>query len=150
MKNTKWALLAVLATTLAVAGFQTAHAELRFGPWVYYAPYYYPPDNQCLEFVSPMDFLPRYESPNPPVPSFDPGDNPPPGPLPRKVSLRDAARTHLQAGFSDMTGSVQSPGLTGASGYGFQDSQSLAGSQPASPAPPRPANRPMVSGQGTP
>jgi hypothetical protein len=57
--------LAVIALVVALQAPAFAMEE-RFGPWVYYAPYYFPPDNMCMGcFLSPLDWLPRYESPNP-------------------------------------------------------------------------------------
>lgn len=61
-----------LAMIAILVGLQAgASAEERFGPWVYYSPYYFSPDNSCLGcFLSPADWLPKYESPNPPKPSY--------------------------------------------------------------------------------
>jgi hypothetical protein len=64
---------AVVAAALIVTTIPgSAGAELRFGPWVYWPPYYYPTggdyDGLCL---SAPDFAPRYENPNPPAPRFD-------------------------------------------------------------------------------
>lgn len=65
-----------------------ATAEERFGPWVYYAPYYFPPEGACNgHCLSANSFLPTYESPNPPEPN---GERPPRPPRearqPTKVS----------------------------------------------------------------
>jgi hypothetical protein len=72
-----------------------AHAELRFGPWVYFAPYYFPPEGACNG--GPVDaraFLPKYESPAPPAPSYDPG--PPPEPKARtKAKVKSPAAMGL-------------------------------------------------------
>lgn len=64
--------LVLLVMIAFLLGFQTgACAEERFGPWAYFAPYYFPPDNSCLgNFCSPADYMPRYESPNPPKPCY--------------------------------------------------------------------------------
>jgi hypothetical protein len=82
MKNRNAILLAILSIMLVIAFQVPSFAEERFGPWVYYAPYYYPPSNQCLACItSPLAFLPRYESPNPPIPSNDPGPQCPHRPI---------------------------------------------------------------------
>jgi hypothetical protein len=74
---------AVLVGLIILSACCVAHAELRFGPWVYFAPYYFPPEGSCNGCpVGPQDFLPKYESPAPPMPSYDPG--PPPEPKPPK------------------------------------------------------------------
>lgn len=65
---------AALAVGLILAGACAAQ-DLRFGPWAYFAPYYFPPfvfDN-CA--VPVMAFEPRYETPPPPMPKWAP---PPP------------------------------------------------------------------------
>jgi hypothetical protein len=91
MKNRSAVLFAIFTITFVIASQVPSYAEERFGPWVYYAPYYYPPDNLCLACVSsPLDFLPRYESPNPPIPSHDPGPQCPPEPI-RKVGPQNSA-----------------------------------------------------------
>lgn len=88
MRNKKILLLIVLTM---IAGFAVSccHAGERYGPWRYYAPYYFPPggcDGHCW---SPLDFLPTYESPLPHRPSYDPGPRMRPG-YPAKV--RNMAR----------------------------------------------------------
>jgi hypothetical protein len=77
MKCTSVLLLAGLIAVMLLPGAAPA-SELRFGPWAYYAPYYFPPPDalQCL--LGPDAFNPKYESPAPPAPSSDPG--PPPCP----------------------------------------------------------------------
>lgn len=71
------------------------YPEPRFGPWVYFAPYYFPPDDCCCGYCfGPMDFLPQYESPNPPIPSHDVGpclNCGQPAPYPHKIRLRRRA-----------------------------------------------------------
>jgi len=72
MKTYKLALtsFAIIAFVMALQASACA-AEERFGPWVYYSPYYFPPDNCCLgRFLTPADYAPRYESPTPPKPSY--------------------------------------------------------------------------------
>ena len=80
--------LAIIAALLAVLLFalpMTSHSEERFGPWAYFAPYYFPPDKCCLgHCFGPEDFGPRYESPNPPIPKSDP----PPPPEPRRQRVQ--------------------------------------------------------------
>ena len=90
MKVSKRLLVFVLVALSSITLAASSHAEPRFGPWVYFAPYYFPPDGCCLGFCfGPNDFIPRYESPNPPIPSYDIGaclGYPRPAPLPRKVA----------------------------------------------------------------
>jgi hypothetical protein len=92
MRIRKTLLVGVLVVISAIAITASSHAEERFGPWVYFAPYYFPPDGCCLGYCfGPADFLPRYESPNPPIPSYDIGaclGSPGPAPYPRKVAPR--------------------------------------------------------------
>ncbi|MBI5568810.1 MAG: hypothetical protein HY914_02600 [Desulfomonile tiedjei] len=61
----------VLVLIAVIAAFPAASsAEQRFGPWAYYAPYYFPPGLACIgHCFTPLDLLPRYESPNPEPPS---------------------------------------------------------------------------------
>lgn len=70
MKHHPAAWIFIVAAALFVALPSLSCAEERFGPWVYYAPYYYPP---FMKFAGrpmcPQDFAPKYESPNPPQPS---------------------------------------------------------------------------------
>lgn len=48
-----------------------AYSEERFGPWKYFAPYYFPPEKCCLGYCfGPDDLFPRYETPPPPRPSY--------------------------------------------------------------------------------
>jgi hypothetical protein len=83
MRNKKILLLVVLTM---IAGFAACcHAGERYGPWRYYAPYYFPPggcDGHCW---SPLDFMPTYESPLPQRPSYDPGGTCRPPGYPAKV-----------------------------------------------------------------
>jgi hypothetical protein len=86
-------ILIFVFTIISVIAIQTSsHAETRFGPWLYYAPYYFPPDGSCLGYCfGPDDFRPKYESPNPPIPSHDMGaclGCPRPAPYPKKVTSR--------------------------------------------------------------
>ena len=70
MKHHPAAWILIVAAALFMALPSLSSAEERFGPWVYYAPYYYPPN---MKFAGrpllPQDFAPKYESPNPPQPS---------------------------------------------------------------------------------
>lgn len=70
MKHHPAAWIFIVAAALFSALPSLSCAEERFGPWVYYAPYYYP---QNMKFAGlplcPQDFAPKYESPNPPQPS---------------------------------------------------------------------------------
>jgi hypothetical protein len=92
MRIRKTLLVCVLVILSAVAIAASSNAEQRFGPWLYWAPYYFPPDGCCLGYCfGPDDFRPRYESPNPPIPSYDIGacvGCPQPAPYPQKVHPR--------------------------------------------------------------
>jgi len=61
-------LVLVLAITMIAAMHSSTQAELRFGPWVYYAPYYFPPPEASPECWPVGALAPRYESPPPPPP----------------------------------------------------------------------------------
>ncbi len=59
----------------------TAYADLGtvFGPWRYYAPYYFPPEvTQGPTCFRPQQFLPRYQDPNP-LPDIPGPEQPAPG-----------------------------------------------------------------------
>jgi hypothetical protein len=79
MNNRKVALIVpLLVIPFIFAG--SAHPDFgpRFGPWVYYAPYYFPRDGCCNGFhLGPEDFRPKYEDPNPLSP-WSPAPPPPP------------------------------------------------------------------------
>jgi hypothetical protein len=71
MRIVKPVLIALAAIVLIIGIHASAGADERFGPWVYYAPYYFPPDSSCFgHLLSPADYVPRYESPLPPKPSY--------------------------------------------------------------------------------
>ena len=72
MQNKKILLLIVL-TVITVGAVSHSQAGERFGPWRYYAPYYFPPGGCLGHCWSPLDFMPTYETPPPPRPSYDPG-----------------------------------------------------------------------------
>jgi hypothetical protein len=101
-------ILVTLTLTFAFLGV-TAHAPADtyppFGPWRYYAPYYFAPSHSCLGLsLTPKDFQPRYESPNPLVPG-------PPRPCaqPPKKRVRKCAPApgpHPQMGFRPQPGPV--------------------------------------------
>ncbi len=103
MRISKTLLTCVFTIVCALAIQSSSHAEPRFGPWAYFAPYYFPPDGCCLGYCfGPDDFRPRYESPNPPIPSHDVGaclGCPRPAPYPRKV----APRPHMSRSAPSMT-----------------------------------------------
>ena len=66
-------IVAILLTgiMLALIGTVAAYADFgpRFGPWRYFAPYYFPKGNQCKGYcLTPKDYLPKYEDPNPYIP----------------------------------------------------------------------------------
>lgn len=91
------AALAILTMSVsAIAG--GAQTNERFGPWKYYAPYYFP-KNGCYGICfSPDDFKPVYEDPNPLAPKgvYRPQPLPPiPGGV-RKVTAAPPARPAAQ------------------------------------------------------
>lgn len=69
-RMTAFTLLVLVALIFGLQG--PACGEERFGPWKYFAPYYFPVDKSCLgHCFGPDDFLPRYETPPPPKPRYD-------------------------------------------------------------------------------
>jgi hypothetical protein len=83
MKATAVGIFVLLVLTCTFPFQALSQSEERFGPWLYYAPYYFPPDGRCLgHCLSADDFRPTYESPNPPQPRNDapPPCAAPPGP----------------------------------------------------------------------
>ena len=93
MKHMRIVPLIVLAVAFSTLMPATSSADLRFGPWVYWAPYYYPPPEmmQHLGF-KPEDFAPRYQSPNP----APPPDCPPPPPMtPNRVVSKAAFKREV-------------------------------------------------------
>ena len=67
MRISKVLLICVFTIISAIALQTSSHAEPRFGPWLYYAPYYFPPDGCCLGYCfGPDDFRPRYRVTQPP------------------------------------------------------------------------------------
>jgi hypothetical protein len=97
MRIVKPFLITLAAIALVIGLHVSASAEERFGPWAYYAPYYFPLDSSCLgHLLSPADYVPRYESPLPPKPSYG-GDccNPSmPVPLPPKMARHAPRGAH--------------------------------------------------------
>ena len=76
MKATTVGIFVLLVFTFTFPFQALSNSEDRFGPWLYYAPYYFPPDGRCLgHCLSADDFRPTYESPSPPQPK---NDAPPP------------------------------------------------------------------------
>jgi hypothetical protein len=70
--------IGIFAATLGICSDARAVPEERFGPWLYYAPYYFPRHGVCKGFcVGPESFGPRYEDPNPlsPGPPLSPPDS---------------------------------------------------------------------------
>jgi len=89
MRSSRLALILILAAAFALAAAAGSQAELRFGPWVYWAPYYYPsPEKLRALGFKPEDFAPRYQAPNPLPPGSEGECMPPPPPPPRKVASR--------------------------------------------------------------
>jgi hypothetical protein len=72
--------LIIAIAALALAASALCEFGPRFGPWKYYAPYYFPKRGCMGMCISPRDFVPTYEDPNPLVPGL-----PTPLPPPRKV-----------------------------------------------------------------
>jgi hypothetical protein len=71
MRKPGFVLIFVLTIMMLAAMHGMSQAELRFGPWVYYAPYYFPPPEACPECWPVGALGPRYESPPPPPPKRD-------------------------------------------------------------------------------
>ncbi len=89
MRISRLALILTLAVACAAAMPADSQAELRFGPWVYWAPYYYPsPEKLRALGFRPEDFAPRYQSPNPLPPGAEGECLPPPPRRPTKVASR--------------------------------------------------------------
>jgi hypothetical protein len=89
MKITAIGVFAVLALSFVCPFQALSDTEERFGPWLYYAPYYFPPDGCCLgHCFSPDEFRPVYESPNPPQPRNDAPPQCAPAPPPSKTASR--------------------------------------------------------------
>jgi hypothetical protein len=87
MKTTAIGILVVLALSFLCPFEALSNTEERFGPWLYYAPYYFPPDGCCLGYCfSPDEFRPVYESPNPPQPRDDAPPQCAPAPPPSKTA----------------------------------------------------------------
>ena len=84
MKYSKAAfILTLTAATIMTAALCDSHAQDRFGPFLHYAPYYFPKDG-CKGFCfSAEDYRPTYEDPNPLPPPR--GRMPVPKPKPSKV-----------------------------------------------------------------
>ncbi|MFC1835167.1 hypothetical protein ACFL2Q_10580 [Thermodesulfobacteriota bacterium] len=66
----KTATKAIIVLTLLLTLISLAHAQeytgAKFGPWFFYAPYYFPADGSCMGcYLNPSDYLPIYEDPNP-------------------------------------------------------------------------------------
>jgi len=99
MKISTIGLVVVLAVSIGTATATLSQAEYRFGPWVYWAPYYYPPEEmmQCLGF-KPEDFAPRYQAPNP----MAPPDCPPPPPLLGRIASREKMKQQLNGPVVDV------------------------------------------------
>jgi len=102
MKHHPAALILIVAAVLFTAFPSLSPAEERFGPWAYYAPYYYPPDMVFAgRLFCPEDFAPRYESPNPPQPS----NAVPPGMIGNQRPPVKVSRQGLHSGLNDTRGS---------------------------------------------
>lgn len=50
MKTTAIGIFVVLALSFLCPFTALSNTEERFGPWLYYAPYYFPPDGCCLGY----------------------------------------------------------------------------------------------------
>ena len=94
MRLIRFASLLLIAAAFVITVTAGAQAELRFGPWVYWAPYYYPsPEKMRMLGFHTKDFAPRYQEPNPIAPKSD-GYVPPPPPI-RKVAARSPRRVRM-------------------------------------------------------
>ncbi len=87
MKTSRLALIFTFALlACAFAAQAEAYTGYRFGPFLYYAPYYFPPNGSCMgQCFTPDDFKPQYEDPNPLPPPM--GRFPAPRPHPQKVKI---------------------------------------------------------------
>lgn len=102
MKHRKAKLIVFVGLALTVAMFSAANAELRFGPWVHFAPYYFPPAASGLGICfNPDDFAPKYEAPNPLRPPAD-GYCPPPVRRPARKVAQAIPRSQLSAPLADV------------------------------------------------
>jgi hypothetical protein len=89
MKTTAIGIFVVLVLSFLCPFEALSNTEERFGPWLYYAPYYFPPDRCCLgHCFSPDEIRPVYESPNPPQPRNDAPPQCAPAPPPSKTAGR--------------------------------------------------------------
>jgi hypothetical protein len=96
MRSCRFITILIIAAAFVVAAQASSQAELRFGPWVYWAPYYYPsPEKLRMLGFHAKDFAPRYQSPNPIAPKSD-GYVPAPRKRPRKVASRAAYRQRVR------------------------------------------------------
>jgi len=122
MISPKATLIALSAAAITLAACAVSHAELRFGPWAYWAPYYFPPPAQLISMgLLPESFLPRYETPNP----LPPPDGYCPPPPPRR-GKRVAASAPRDQTFTEQMSAplVDVPRRSGGSGYiGPQNSE---------------------------
>ena len=113
MKTTAVGIFILLVLIFTFPFQALSDTEERFGPWLYYTPYYFPPDRCCLgHCLSPDDFRPTYESPNPPQPKNDAPPQCAPPPPPQKAASRgntgpQVARQmpQIQPALSDRPGS---------------------------------------------
>ncbi len=103
MKHHKAMLVALFGLALITTMVTATNAELRFGPWVHFAPYYFPPASSGLGICfSPEDFAPKYESPNPLKPRAD-GYCPPPAPRrPVRKVAQAVHRSQVSAPLADV------------------------------------------------
>jgi hypothetical protein len=169
MRISKVILVCVFTIISAIALQTSSNAEQRFGPWLYYAPYYFPPDGCCLGYCfGPDDFRPRYESPNPPLPNHDVGaclPGPRPAPYPQKVSSRQHISRPApvmapvpRSSRSDLTGvpaGIASPppdrNQLSSSGGSLQQPRAITHPGPLTSDPgPRTVTRPLKWGQDRP
>jgi hypothetical protein len=80
-----------IGIVLSLSAMASAYErELRFGPWAYYAPYYFPPFVYDACFMPPDAFMSKYETPPPPMPKWDPGKRAydPPPPMNKRMKRR--------------------------------------------------------------
>lgn len=97
MRSCRFTSILFIALAFVVAAQASSHAELRFGPWVYWAPYYYPSAEKLRELgFHAKDFAPRYQSPNPLAPKSDGGYVPAPPRRPTKVASRSPYRQRVR------------------------------------------------------
>jgi hypothetical protein len=96
-----------IGIVLALSAMASANEpELRFGPWAYYAPYYFPSFVYNACFMPPDAFMSKYETPPPPMPKWDPGRRAYDPPPPMNQRMKQPAAAQMKA---QMMGALSNP-----------------------------------------